>query len=134
MLLNVMDIIDQFIETSNWDSREVYTFLVSHRRKVPRLLFKQFALNYRTYFHPQQRDRIFRDYTQLVMTKEQRHHSDLAIGYNIIKYVGVLPDQERVIIDFMATDLLKYNVSSHIIKKSLVLDIVEKRILKKKPL
>jgi hypothetical protein len=68
------------------------------------------------------------------MTKEQRHHSDLAIGYNIIKYVGVLPDQERVIIDFMATDLLKYNVSSHIIKKSLVLDIVEKRILKKKPL
>ena len=129
-----MDIIDQFIETSNWDSREVYTFLVSHRRKVPRLLFKQFALNYRTYFHPQQRDRIFRDYTQLVMTKEQRHHSDLAIGYNIIKYVGVLPDQERVIIDFMATDLLKYNVSSHIIKKSLVLDIVEKRILKKKPL
>ena len=129
-----MDIIDQFIETSNWDSREVYTFLVSHRRKVPRLLFKQFALNYRTYFHPQQRDRIFRDYTQLVMTKEQRHHSDLAIGYNIIKYVGVLPDQERVIIDFMATDLLKYNVSSHIIKKSLVLDIVVKRILKKKPL
>lgn len=129
-----MNIIDRFIETSNWDSQEVYTFLVNHKRAVPRSLFRQFALNYRTYFHPQQRDRIFRDYKRIVMTKEQRHHSDLAIGYNIVKYVGVLPDQERVIIDFMAADLLKYNVSSHIIKKSVVLDIVEKRILKKKPL
>lgn len=129
-----MSIISQFIETSNWDASEVFYFLVKHRREVPVELFKQFCLNYRTYFHPNKKDRIFRDYNKYVLSKTTKHNSDLAISYNIVKHVQVDIERERIIIDFMAQRLLKYDIKSHVIKKSLVLDIVEKHILKKKPL
>ena len=133
MLLNVMDIIDQFVATSNWNSKEVFEFLVKNRHQVPVHLFKQFCLNYRTYFHPKKKDRIFNDYVKYVLSKTEEHNSDLAISYNIVKYVIVDEDKERVIVDYMAKRLLKHNINSHIIKKSLVVDIVEKTILKKKP-
>ena len=129
-----MDIIDQFIATSNWNAQEVFEFLVTHRRKVPLELFKQFTLNYRTYFHPDKKDRIFSDFTKYVLSKTSQHNSDLAISYNIVKYVRIDTERERIIVDFMADRLLSIDVKSHIIKKSLVLDMVEKTILKKKPL
>ena len=128
-----MNIIDQFIETSNWNANEVFDFLVHNRRKVPAHLFKQFCLNYRTYFHSKNKDRIFKDYLKYVVTKNDKHNSDLAISYNIVKYVILDIEREKVVIDFMAGRLLKHDIKSHVIKKSLVLDIVEKTILKKKP-
>jgi hypothetical protein len=134
MLLDVMDIIDQFIETSNWDSKEVFDFLVKHRRDVPTELFKQFCLNYRTYFHSDKKERIFSDYTKYVLSKTTKHNSDLAISYNIVKYVQVKPEHEHVIIDYMAERLLHIDVKSHIIKKHMVTEIMEKTILKKKQL
>lgn len=129
-----MDIIDQFIKTSNWDSKEVFEFIVSHRRSIPLTLFKQFCLNYRTYFHPNKKDRIFKDYSKYVLNKTEQHNSDLAISYNIIKYVHVKEEYERVIVDFMARRLINYDLQSYIIKRDLVLHIVEKTILKKKPI
>ncbi len=129
-----MDIISQFVETSNWDSREVFDFLVKHRRDVPLTLFKQFCLNYRTYFHSNKKDRIFRDYNKYILSKSSQHNSDLAISYNIVKYVHMDVERERVIVDFMADRLLKFDIKSHIVKKSLVLEIIEKTVLKKKPL
>lgn len=130
MLFNVMDIIERFIETSNWDSKEVFDFLVKHRRDIPTNLFKQFCLNYRTYFHQNKKDRIFKDYCKYVLSKQEQHTSDLAISYNIIKYVVVDEERERVIVDFMAERLLTRPIPSHVIKKSMVLDIVEKTIKK----
>jgi hypothetical protein len=134
MLFDVMDIIHQFVETSNWNSKEVFEFIVENRRSIPLPLFKQFCLNYRTYFHPKKKDRIFRDYVKYVLSKSERHNSDIAISYNIVKYVGVDEERERVIIDFLAEQLIQIDIKSHVIKKSIVLSIVEKTVLKKKPL
>ncbi len=129
-----MDIINSFIQTSNWNASEVFEFLLQHRHDVPVDLFKQFCLNYRTYFHPNKKDRIFKDYAKYILSKKDQHNSDLAISYNILKYVKVDETRERVIVDFMAGRLLKYDVKSHVIKRDLVLSIVEKTILKKQPL
>ena len=129
-----MEIIDQFIETSNWNSKEVFDFLVKHRREVPKGLFKQFCLNYRTYFHPKKKDRIFNDYVKYVLSKTTEHNSDIAISYNIIKFVVMDEEREKIIVNYMAKRLLKQNIKSHVVKKSLVLDIAERTVLKKKPL
>ncbi len=106
-----MDIIDKFVETSNWESKEVFSFLVQHRHDIPVNLFKQFCLNYRIYFHPKKKDRIYNDYVTYVLSKTTEHNSDIAISYNIIKYVGLDEQKEKGIVNYMAKRLLKQDIN-----------------------
>ena len=142
MLFNVSQLLVDYIETSNLTAKESFDYLVANRREIVRELgigvFKQMALNYRSYFHRNQRHRIYKDFVRYVMHKTDQHNSDLAIAYNIIKYVGVDKDTEKVLVNYIF-DRIKDQYYSHYgtlnlnpIKRGLVLKTMEDHILKRK--
>ena len=127
-----MDIVQQYVETTNGSQEEAYTFLRNNRRAVSKDLFKEMALNYRTYYHKDQHDRIYREYVNYICTKVKTHNSDLAIGYNIVCYVPISEERKEIIIDYLALRTGYNDIKSKIIQKSLVLNLIEKNILIKK--
>jgi hypothetical protein len=142
MLFNVNQLLEDYIETSNLTAKESFDYLVANRRDIVKQMginvFKQMALNYRTYFHASQRERIYRDFEKYVMNKTEQHTSDLAIAYNIIKYVGVDKDREKILVNYIFdrikdTHFSRYGtLNLNPIKRGLVLSTMEDHILKKK--
>ena len=138
MLSNV--IIDQYTQSTNLPEAEAFEFLVKNRRKIlnelGKQLFKEMVLNYRTYYKTDDKQKIIDAYKTLIMKKPIGHTSDMAIGYNIIKYVEIDQDNERDIIDFMygrlGSSLPQSNKLTPAIKKHFVMSYIENNVLIKK--
>ena len=95
------DVIQEYHSSTDLTAAESYAVLMSMRSRVPRSLFKEMVLNYRTYHLPQHKWKIIRLYRKLIMAKDVHHRSDLAIGFNILRSVKVSKQDERMILDFM---------------------------------
>ena len=138
MLSNV--IIDQYTQSTNLPEAEAFEFLVKNRRKIlnelGKPLFKEMILNYRTYYKTDDKQKIIDAYKTLIMAKPIGHTSDMAIGYNIIKYVKIDQDNERDIIDFMyerlGSSLPQSKKLTPTIKKHFVMSYIENNVLIKK--
>jgi hypothetical protein len=136
MLLNVMNIIQDYTQTTNGSSKEAFDFILKHRHDVSKQLLKEMMLNYRTYFKTDQKERIVNDYKQFVISKPKEHTSDIAIGYNIIKYVKVNETAEKEIINYLYNRLSQHIDSRlagvYFLRRKSVLEYVEQNILIKR--
>jgi hypothetical protein len=144
--MNKLDIILAYTNSTNLVEKDAFAFLVNNRRSIVDALgynaFKEMTINYRTYFKRNQKDKIVYNFKKYIIGKSAEHHSDLAIGYNIIKFVNVDSASESTILDYLYTRLSvplskKYKNLSAIsarqqLKKSIVLEYIEKNILIKK--
>lgn len=97
----LLDVIQEYHSSADRTAAESYAVLMSMRSRVPRSLFREMVLNYRTYHLPQHKWKIVRMYRKFIMTKTEHHRSDLAIGFNILRSVKVGKHDERAILDFM---------------------------------
>lgn len=141
-----MDIISEYNDSTNLDRSGAFKFLRDNRRIIIKELgvgvFKEMTINYRTYFLRNRKNKIINDYKKYIMTKDVTHTSDLAIGYNIVKTVGVDSVTESIIVDFMFnrihTILANQNPNTdifakvYILKKNIVLSYID-TIMTKKP-
>ena len=131
-------ILEEYTEITNKSSVDSLNFIIKRRHQIinkfGKNLIKEMILNHRIYFKKEQKIRIINDYKKYIMTKNESHNSDLAIGYNIINNVMIPQEVEKEIINFMSTQLPIKQVQSHIIKKNLVLNFIETKVLKKKKL
>jgi len=131
-------ILEEYTEITNKSSVDSLNFIIKRRHQIinkfGKNLIKEMILNHRIYFKKEQKIRIINDYKKYIMTKNESHNSDLAIGYNIVNNVMIPQEVEKEIINFMSTQLPIKQVQSHIIKKNLVLNFIETKVLKKKKL
>jgi hypothetical protein len=136
MFFNVMTLINNYLESTNGTQEEAFYFLYSNRRTLDRQLFKEMSLNYRTYFSSNNKLKILNDFKKFITTKPCAHNSDLAIGYNIVKFVKINKKDEDEIIQFMyvrLTDVLPKSLPNKL-KKHFVLNYIDANILIKKRL
>jgi len=138
MLFNVMDLIQEYNQSTNGSAQAAFDFILRHRRSVSKDLLKEMMLNYRTYFKPQQKRRIVTDYQKFIIKKLQQHTSDIAIGYNIVKYVKLADEDERIIIDYLYSRLEPHidsvQARVYFLRKRSVLEYIENNILIKRKL
>jgi hypothetical protein len=129
-----MNYIREYTKSTNNTAQEAFDFIFKHRRDVPKLLLKEMMLNYRTYFKTEQKARIVNDYKQLIISKSQNHTSDIAIGYNIVKYVKINETDEKDIINYLYHRIGNHlsTVNVHFLRKRLVLEHIENNILIKR--
>jgi len=136
MLFNVMDLIQEYNQSTNGSAHEAFGFILRHRRSVSRDLLKEMMLNYRTYFKPQQKRRIVTDYQTFIIKKLQQHTSDIAIGYNIVKCVKLADEDEQIIIDYLYSRLEPHidsvQARVYFLRKRSVLEYIENNILIKR--
>lgn len=136
MLFNVIDYIREYSRSTNDIGKEAFAFILMHRRDVSKTVLREMMLNYRTYFKTDQKDRIVNDYNCLIINKNQKHTSDIAIGYNIVKYVKINSTAEQRIIDYLHSRLNEHIDSRltkvYFMRKKLVLEYIEKNILIKR--
>jgi|APCry1669190288_1035285.scaffolds.fasta_scaffold56353_2 hypothetical protein len=148
MLLNVMfkNIFDGYSEAISNGAETTLAFILDNKRAIVNEVgffgFKQFTLNYRIYFDNKRKDRIIKDLHKYVLSKEEKHKSDLAIGHNAITKLHLPRELEIQIVEFMFdrmkdTYLVKYKhlenlPNSFVVKKHLVIDYVYTKILRKK--
>jgi hypothetical protein len=127
----VTDIIEKYTATTNLDAQEAFRFIVANKKKISRPLLKEMILNYRTYFKRDQKDRIVKDYKEYIIDKTTDHNSDLAIGYNIVKFVKV--KEEKDIIDYLYSrlaDKIDPNLAKiDFLKRRVVMEYIEKNVL-----
>jgi hypothetical protein len=131
-----MTLINNYLESTNGTQEEAFYFLYSNRRTLDRQLFKEMSLNYRTYFSSNNKLKILNDFKKFITTKPYAHNSDLAIGYNIVKFVKINKKDEDEIIQFMyvrLTDVLPKSLPNKL-KKHFVLNYIDANILIKKRL
>ena len=113
-------------------------FIISNRTIITTLfdktLVREFILNYRTRYTKGRPNKLFSDYVKYVTTKNKRHSSDIAIAYNLIKYVDITHEQKVWLVDHiieLLNDVPEYvrTISDDLfnIKMYLVMEIVRKR-------
>ena len=131
-----MDYIREYARSTNDIEKEAFSFIVTHRRDVSKEVLKEMMLNHRTRFKTDQKDRIVNDYNRFIINKNQKHTSDIAIGYNIVKYVKINSTTEQHIIDYLHSRLTEHIdnrlTKIYFMRKKLVLEYIEKNILTKR--
>ena len=131
-----MNYIQEYTQSTNDTAQEAFAFILTHRRDVSTQLLKEMMLNYRTYFKTEQKNRIVNDYKNLIINKEQQHNSDIAIGYNIVKYVQVSKELEQVVVDYLYSRVQEHIdsklASVYFLRKKSVLEYIEQNILIKR--
>jgi hypothetical protein len=132
----------------NVDKSESITlaFMINKRREIVKYFgfgtFKEMTLNYRMRYNRKNSKKLIHDYVTYVLTKTTYHKSDLAISYNMIKYIGVPEELAEKIIDFMYCvvrekdlnpTLEKFETQRYFLKKHMMMDYVDKDILTTRP-
>ena len=144
MKLNATEqLISDYRTSLESSSSATYRFLLKNRKSIVRYLgrasLNEMILNYRALFRRDQKNKIMRDFKKYIMTKAVNHKSDFAIGYNIVKYVKVYIEEERMVVDYMFSKLadnivknvnyLEKLSSVYFIKKHLVMNHLQDNFL-----
>lgn len=125
---------------------DVRAYLFKNCRQIKKHLgfatFKELTLNYRILFDRHNKKKIVADYKRYVLGKQLQHKSDVAMSYNIIKYIGVDRETERAAVNFMferlRSELPKQTfmvaINDHPdIRKHVIMEYVKKHIIVKTP-
>lgn len=133
-------LIDQYRLSTN-SKEQCRSFLINHARSICRYhsfsTFKELCLNYRIINDRSNKSRIIHDYCKYVLTKTVKHTSNLAISYNMITQIGVDGLLESRIINFMLEHIEDKTldpyrrISSHVLKRSRVLEWVRINVMER---
>jgi TRAP-type mannitol/chloroaromatic compound transport system substrate-binding protein len=134
-------IIGNYRRSTDKDGATALAFLIANRHDIVKYhgysTFREMTLNYRVLFDRRKVNRIKKDYRRYILTKADVHQSDLAISYNIAKYVNIDPLFEVQIVEFMyerLQDKIPPQLATYYFtKKQAVMDYVKKNIVTKTP-
>lgn len=126
--------IDEYTKTTNLNKNDAFNFLIKNKKLFPKQLYKEAILNFRIIYCKNQNNKIYNSYIKNIIKKNSWHNSDLAMGYNILKFIKLNKNQEEEIINYLFDRILllkKFpdNLTLNL-KKYYILNFIFNNILK----